>query len=108
MLASSRAVTLTAATALPQLVKAAGENTSLRFLEIVAAKIRNPHTRRAYGRAVADFLAWCADAGVPAIGAVQALHVATWLKVQGQPIVVGCGSARRLGTDRRRKGLFLL
>jgi integrase/recombinase XerC len=36
----------------------------VRFLEFFAATIRNPHTRRAYGRAVAEFLAWCADAGV--------------------------------------------
>jgi hypothetical protein len=49
--------------ALPALVTAAGERASLRFLEFFAANIRNPHTRRAYGRAVADFLAWSEDAG---------------------------------------------
>ena len=71
----------------PALVTAAGDRASLRFLEFFAANIRNPHTRRAYGRAVADFLAWCAvDAGVPAIGAVQPLHVATWLEVQGRTL----------------------
>ena len=72
--------------ALPDLVIAAGDHASIRFLEFFVAAIRNPHTRRAYGRAVADFLAWCADAGVPSIGAVQPLHVATWLELQGRTL----------------------
>ena len=52
---------------MPALIAAAGERASLRFLEFFAANIRNPHTRRAYGRAVAEFLAWCDDNGVPSI-----------------------------------------
>lgn len=48
---------------LPALVAVAGERASLRFLEFFAANIRNPHTRRAYMRAVADFCAWCAGPG---------------------------------------------
>jgi len=66
----------------PELVAAAGDRASLRYLEFFAATIRNPHTRRAYGRAVAEFLTWCADAGVPSIAAVQPLHVATWIELQ--------------------------
>jgi integrase/recombinase XerC len=50
--------------AVPALVAAAGDQARVRFLEFFAATIRNPHTRRAYGRALAEFLAWCADAGV--------------------------------------------
>jgi site-specific recombinase XerD len=70
-------------------VASAGERATVRFLEFFAANIRNPHTRRAYSRAVADFLAWCAaDAGVPAIGAVQPLHVATWIELQGRALAV--------------------
>jgi site-specific recombinase XerD len=65
---------------LPALVAAAGERASMRFLEFFAANIRNPHTRRAYARAADEFLAWCASAGVPAIGAVQPVHVATWIE----------------------------
>jgi site-specific recombinase XerC len=65
---------------LPELVTAAGERASLRFLEFFAANIRNPHTRRAYARAADEFLAWCASAGVPSIGAVQPVHVATWIE----------------------------
>jgi hypothetical protein len=57
------------------LVAAAGERASMRFLEFFAANIRNSHTRRAYARAAEEFLAWCADAGVPSIAAVQPVHV---------------------------------
>jgi hypothetical protein len=46
---------------LPALVTGAGERASVRFLEFFAAAIRNPHTRRAYARAVGAFLNWCAD-----------------------------------------------
>src|SRR5207248_1252669 len=63
------------------LVAAAGERSSMRFLEFFAANIRNPHTRRAYARAAEEFLGWCAAAGVPSIGAVQPVHVATWIEV---------------------------
>jgi site-specific recombinase XerD len=66
----------------PALIAAAGERASLRFLEFFAATIRNPHTRRAYGRAVAEFLAWCDDNQVSAITTVQPLHVSAWIEAQ--------------------------
>jgi hypothetical protein len=65
---------------LPVLIAVAGDRASMRFLEFFAANIRNPHTRRAYARAANDFLTWCASAGVPSIGAVQPVHVATWIE----------------------------
>lgn len=65
---------------MPALVAAAGEPAGLRFLEFFAATLRNPHTRRAYARAVGDFLIWCQAVGVPSITAVQPLHVATWVE----------------------------
>jgi site-specific recombinase XerD len=68
--------------ALPVLIATAGEAAGIRFLEFFAAQIRNPHTRRAYGRAVTDFLAWCEDAGVPSVIAVRPLHVAAWIEQQ--------------------------
>jgi len=80
---NSRAIAgLRAGDVVPMLVAAAGEQASLRFVEFFAATLRNPHTRRAYGRAVADFLAWCEAHGVPSITAVQPLHVATWIELQ--------------------------
>jgi len=52
----------------------------MRFLKFFTANIRNPHTRRAYGRAAEEFLTWCASVGVSSIAAVQPMHVATWIK----------------------------
>lgn len=66
----------------PPLVAASGDRARIRFLEFFTATIRNPHTRRAYSRAVADFLAWCEGVGVPDLAAVQPLHVATWVEAQ--------------------------
>ena len=68
--------------AVPALVTAAGNRAELRFLEFFAAAIRNPHTRRAYARAVADFLAWCERHGIGSIMTVQPLHVAAWVESQ--------------------------
>ncbi len=75
-------VPVAASVHLPTLITAAGDQASKRFLEFFAANIRNPHTRRAYSRAVADFLTWCDAHGVPSITAVQPLHVATWIEMQ--------------------------
>jgi hypothetical protein len=44
-------------------LSAAAERASIRFLAFFAANIRNPHTWRAYGHAVAEFLAWCETTG---------------------------------------------
>ena len=68
----------------PALIAVAGERASRRFLEFFAANIRNPHTRRAYGRAVSEFLNWCDDNQVRSIEAVQPLHVAAWIEMQQQ------------------------
>jgi hypothetical protein len=78
---TAASVALRLADDVPVLITAAGEQASMRFLEFFAANIRNPHTRRAYARAAEEFLAWCADAGVPSIGAVQPVHVATWIGI---------------------------
>ncbi|MHB8285458.1 MAG: site-specific integrase, partial [Caulobacteraceae bacterium] len=69
---------------LPSLVVAAGVPAQVRFLEFFAGNIRNPHTRRAYARAVVDFLAWCEARGVASIAAVQPLHVAAYIEALGQ------------------------
>lgn len=66
------------------LVTAVGERATTRFMEFFAANIRNPHTRRAYMRAVTDFLAWCEDHGVQSIAQVQPLHVAGWIELQAR------------------------
>jgi site-specific recombinase XerD len=71
---------------LPALVKAAGKRAGVRFLEFFAAQIRNPHTRRAYARAVGEFLTWCESVGVTSLPDVQPLHVASWIELQGKEI----------------------
>ena len=67
---------------LPALVAAAGGPAGTRFLEFFASTIRNPHTRRAYARAVTDFLAWCEEHAISSIASVQPLHVAAWIEGQ--------------------------
>jgi site-specific recombinase XerD len=72
--------------ALPALVQATGKHAGIRFLEFFAAQIRNPHTRRAYARAVSEFLAWCESVGVTSLPDVQPLHVASWIESQGREV----------------------
>ena len=66
----------------PALIAAAGDRAAYRFMEFFAANIRNPHTRRAYSRAVTDFLTWCDDNHVRSIIDVRPLHVAAWIEMQ--------------------------
>jgi integrase/recombinase XerD len=48
---------------LPAIVRSEGQRASERFIEFFTANIRNPNTRLAYGRAVAQFLNWCEERG---------------------------------------------
>ena len=63
----------------PALIAQAGERAEKRFFEFFTANIRNPNTRRAYGRAVADFCAWCDDHGV-ALQQIEPILVATYVE----------------------------
>ena len=74
-------LTLSSAASLPSIVRVAGPQASTSFLEFFVSNIRNANTRRAYGRAVSDFLAWCDSAGVTSIDQVQPLHVAAWVEM---------------------------
>ena len=65
---------------LPAVITAAGEHAAYRFLEFFTAQIRNPNTRRAYARAVFDFLSWLEQAGVGSIADVASLHVAAYVE----------------------------
>jgi site-specific recombinase XerD len=66
----------------PIVIAALGDHASLRFLEFFAANIRNVNTRKAYSRAVTEFLAWCEDRQVGSIVNVQPLHVSAWIEQQ--------------------------
>jgi hypothetical protein len=49
--------------AAPALIAAAGDCATYRCVEFFTAQIRNPHTRRAYMRAVRDFCTWLVPSG---------------------------------------------
>src|SRR4051795_5787933 len=68
---------------MPALITAAGDRAAYRFLEFLTAQIRNPHTRRAYVRAVGAFCAWLEARGVPSIAAVGSIHVAAYVENLG-------------------------
>ena len=53
-----------AADRIPDILVRAGTNAVFAAEEFFKATINNAHTRRAYGRSVARFLAWCEQQGV--------------------------------------------
>ena len=57
-------------TQVPALVRSAGDRAQTRFWEFFVSNIRNAHTRRAYGRAIGEFLAWCEALGVASLADV--------------------------------------
>jgi site-specific recombinase XerD len=57
-------------------VRAAGE----RLWEFFVSNIRNPHTRRAYGSSIAEFLAWCEQHDLASVVDVEPLHVGTYIE----------------------------
>ena len=69
----------TEAVMLPAIITNEGRKTSKRFLEFFAANIRNPNTRLAYMRAVAQFLDWCERRGA-SFQSIEPLHVAAYIE----------------------------
>jgi len=51
-----------------------------RVLEFFTANIRNPHTRKAYAKAAAEFAAWCEGHGIHRLDQVQPVHVAAYVE----------------------------
>jgi integrase/recombinase XerD len=72
-----------AASNAPAFIAAAGDRAAYRFLEFFTAQIRNPHTRRAYVRAVGGFWTWLEAYGVSSIAAVGSIHVAAYAEDLG-------------------------
>ena len=79
---NGRPVALPATTSshVPALVQAAGERAQTRFWEFFVANIRNPHTRRAYGRAIGEFLAWCEQRGLASLIDITPLHIGAYVE----------------------------
>lgn len=51
-----------------------------RTLEFFTANIRNPNTRKAYARAVAEFAAWCAQNRLEDLADIEPVHVAAYVE----------------------------
>ncbi len=64
----------------PALITDAGDQAARRCIELFTANIRNPNTRQAYARAVADFFGWCERHGVGPLSAIQPVHVAAYIE----------------------------
>jgi site-specific recombinase XerD len=64
----------------PAVIAAAGARASYRFVEFFTANIRNPHTRRAYARAAAEFFDWLAARGVRELSSIESVHVAAYIE----------------------------
>lgn len=69
--------------AVPALIAQAGERAEKRFFEFFTANIRNPNTRRAYGRAVVDFCDWC-DRCEIAFPQIEPILVAAYVETISQ------------------------
>lgn len=54
--------------------------TAKRVFEFFTANIRNPNTRKAYGKAAVAFSLWCEGHGITNLRAVQPVHVAAWIE----------------------------
>ena len=70
----------TATFALPSIITSAGEDAVTRFVEYFTARIRNPHTRRAYFRNAIDFLRWCEDRGIHDLKSIKPVRVAAYIE----------------------------
>ncbi|AGA31704.1 tyrosine-type recombinase/integrase [Singulisphaera acidiphila] len=64
---------------LPAVIADAGEHAGRRFVEFLTATIRNKNTRKAYGRAIADFFAWCEQHRL-SLPAIEPVHVAAYIE----------------------------
>ena len=64
---------------LPAIIAQAGDHAARRFIEFFTATIRNKNTRRAYAKAVADFLAYCQHGGLT-LTSIEPVHVAAYIE----------------------------
>jgi site-specific recombinase XerD len=69
---------------LPAFIADAGEDAAHATFEFFTARIPNAHTRKAYGRAVAEFCAWCQGHGV-ALRTLAAPTVSAYLAGLQEP-----------------------
>ncbi len=65
---------------LPALITEAGPDAEERFFEFFTAEIRNVNTRRAYARAVRDFLRWCETHHLTSLREIRPVVVAAYIE----------------------------
>jgi integrase/recombinase XerC len=65
--------------AVPAIIAKAGPRAAERVIEFFTAEIRNPNTRRAYGRAASGFFGWMEARGL-ALEQIGPVHVAAWVE----------------------------
>lgn len=71
------------------------EAAATRTLEFFAVTIRNPHTRRAYAHAVAEFSDWCQVQGLADIRDVRPLHVAAYVESRQKDLQLAAPSIKQ-------------
>ncbi|MFQ5786780.1 MAG: tyrosine-type recombinase/integrase [Thermodesulfobacteriota bacterium] len=64
---------------LPTIIVELGDHASRRFLEFFTANIRNINTRKAYAKAIANFLSWCENRGIQFKG-IEPITVAAYIE----------------------------
>src|SRR5271165_2370621 len=64
---------------LPPVIARSGKRAAERLIEFFTAHLRNPNTRRAYGRVAWNFFAWIDDRNI-ALEGITPVHVATWVE----------------------------
>jgi site-specific recombinase XerD len=69
---------------LPALIAGAGDQAAWRFIEFFTANIRNPNTRRAYGRGVGDFFRWCEAHHIASLTTISPTIVAAYIEQRGR------------------------
>jgi hypothetical protein len=92
---------LLTAPSLPVLVAAAGERAGMRSSNSSQPTSATRTRAAPNARAADEFLAWCASAGVPAIGAVQPVHVATWIEAATRELAAPSVKQRLAAICRR-------
>jgi site-specific recombinase XerD len=66
---------------IPALVAATGEKAAIRFIDFFTSNIRNPNTRKAYAKAVGEFLAFCQQTGIASLETIRPVHVAAYVEM---------------------------
>ena len=66
---------------IPALVTGTSERAAIRFLDFFTSNIRNPNTRKAYAKAVGEFLGFCQENGIASLETIRPVHVAAYVEL---------------------------